>query len=593
MNSIVRTFKASVILIITTLSLVASMLILRMGPAHAAFPGVNGTIAFESHRDGNVEIYVMNADGSGQTNLTNNPATDDDPAFSPDGTRIAFVSLRNGNREIYLMNADGSNPINLTNNPADDIQPAFSPDGLQLAFASNRHGNREIYVLNIDGTNLMRITNNPAIDRAPAFSPDGTRIAFRSDRDGNDEIYLMNADGSNQTNLTNHPAFDFAPVFSPDGLKIAFTSTRDGNDEVYLMNTDGSGQTNITNSKLGDNYPAFSPDGMKIVYRSARDGNREIYVMNVDGTNQTRLTNELAEDLDPDWGASAAPLTGMPPTDVPTATPADPPVGTPTSPPTRTRTDTPPPTQSSVPTATSTALLASTPTNTPTPALSPTYTFTPTASPTVVADLIFADGFEFGNLSAWSSSTTDAGDLSAHAVAAQTGAYGLLATIDDNNAIYVTDDSPNAEKRYRARFYFDPNSIVMQNNDTHYLFYGYSGTSTVVLRAQLRLSNGSYQLRAALRNDASSWASSPWFSISDASHYFELDWRAATTSGANNGSLTLWFDGTQMADLTGIDNDTRRIDRVRLGAVAGIDSGTRGAYYFDQFASNRQIYIGP
>ena len=154
--------------------------------------------------------------------------------------------------------------------------------------------------------------------------------------------------------------------------------------------------------------------------------------------------------------------------------------------------------------------------------------------------------------------------------------------IDDNNAIYVTDDTPNAETRYRARYYFDPNAITMINNDAHYILYGYTGTSTVVLRIEFRFKGG-YQIRAALRNDSNSWRSSNWFTINDAVHFIEIDWRAATSSGANNGSLTFWIDGVQRANLTGVDNDARRIDRVQLGALAGVDSGTRGTYYFDAF----------
>jgi len=223
----------------------------------------------------------------------------------------------------------------------------------------------------------------------------------------------------------------------------------------------------------------------------------------------------------------------------------------------------------------------------------PTPTSTPTSGPTAIADLIFADGFESGDLSAWSSSTTDAGDLSVSSGAALIGSYGLQTIVDDNKSIYVTDDSPNAETRYRAGFHFDPNSITMANNNSHYLFYGYRGTSTVTVRIQFRRSSGAYQLRAALRDDGSSWTNTSWFTISDAPHYIEVDWRAATGSGANNGGLTLWIDGTQHANLTGVDNDMRRIERVRLGAVAGIDSGSRGAYYFDAFESRRQTPIGP
>lgn len=207
---------------------------------------------------------------------------------------------------------------------------------------------------------------------------------------------------------------------------------------------------------------------------------------------------------------------------------------------------------------------------------------------------MFSDGFESGNLSAWSASVIDGGDLNANVSAALRGNYGLQAVIDDNNAIYVTDDSPNAETRYRARFYFDPNSITMASNDAHYIFYGYTSPSTLVLRIEFRSSKGNYQLRAALRNDSNSWTSSNWFAISDTSHYVEIDWRASTASGANNGGLTLWIDGgNPRASLSGVDNDTRRIDRIQLGAVAAIDSGTRGSYFFDAFESHRQSYIGP
>jgi hypothetical protein len=170
---------------------------------------------------------------------------------------------------------------------------------------------------------------------------------------------------------------------------------------------------------------------------------------------------------------------------------------------------------------------------------------------------------------------------------------GLQALIDDNNAIHVTDDHPTAEPRYRARFYFDPNSIAMVAGDTHNIFFGYSGTSTAVLRGAFRFSSGVYQIRFSLLNDSGTWQNTSWFTISDAAHPIELDWRAATGVGANNGALTLWIDGIQKANLTGVDNDTRRIDRVRLGAASGIDTGTRGTYYFDAFESRRQTFIGP
>jgi len=208
-------------------------------------------------------------------------------------------------------------------------------------------------------------------------------------------------------------------------------------------------------------------------------------------------------------------------------------------------------------------------------------------------DVIFADNFEAGNMTAWSSPVTDGGDLSVSSAAKLDGAFGLQALHDDTKSIYVTDDKPTAERRYRVRFYFDPNSIRMAANNAYYPFYGYSGSSTVVLRVELCRCSNAYQLRAALLNDATTWSSTAYFTISDAPHVIELDWQAATAAGANNGRLTFWIDNVQRVQLPNIDNDTRRIDQVQLGAVAGMDSGTLGTTYFDAFVSRRQSYIGP
>src|SRR5438034_1195405 len=112
----------------------------------------------------------MNADGSNPTNLTQSPAADEFPTWSPGGDKIAFKSDRDGNGEIYTMNVDGSRPTRLTNNPADEYYPAWSPTGSRIAFVSNRDGNYEIYVMSPDGLGQKRVTDNPAWDADPAWA---------------------------------------------------------------------------------------------------------------------------------------------------------------------------------------------------------------------------------------------------------------------------------------------------------------------------------------------------------------------------------------------------------------------------------------
>ena len=261
-------------------------------------------IAFYSTRDGNAEIYVMNADGTNPVRLTNDASLDNGPTWSPDGTKIAFTSLRDGNFEIYTMNADGTNQTRVTNNAATDSLPTWSPDGTKIAFYSNRDvgGNGEIYVMNADGTGQTRLTNNVAVDIFPSWSPDGAKIVFASERDGNSEIYLMNADGTSQTRRTNNAAIDYQPTWSPDGTKIAFDTNRDGNYEIYTMNADGTGQTRITNNTATDDVPSWSPDGTKIVFTSTRDGNLEIYSMSAFGGSETNLTKlSSVTDVQPAW----------------------------------------------------------------------------------------------------------------------------------------------------------------------------------------------------------------------------------------------------------------------------------------------------
>ena len=270
-------------------------------------PNLNGLMVFETDRDGNAEVYVLNAFDQAITRITNNTVTDEQPALAPDAFQIAYVSSETGNREIYLTGIDRRTPTNLTNNAADDFEPAWSPSGEWIAFTSNRDGNAEIYLMKRDGSELHNLTQNPADDFAATWlsvaNSFGTEewILFTSTRDGNREVYKVKPDGSGLTNLTNHAADDYAPAGYAAGDLIAFVSTRDGNAEIYTMDADGGALQNISNSAAQDFDPAFKPDGEWIAFVSDRDGNEEVYVMRRDGSGIYNMTRNSAADRSPDW----------------------------------------------------------------------------------------------------------------------------------------------------------------------------------------------------------------------------------------------------------------------------------------------------
>ena len=195
----------------------------------------------------------------------------------------------------------------------------------------------------------------------------------------------------------------------------------------------------------------------------------------------------------------------------------------------------------------------------------------------------------------WSSTNLDGGHLSVTAGAKLAGNYGLQAYVNDNTSLYVTDKRPSGETQYRVRYYFDPNGITMADGNAYYLFYGMQGTSspTAIFRLEVRRSLGDYQLRLSAVDDATAWTNTAWYTFADQLHYFELNWQAATTTGANNGVISLWIDGTQKESISTLDNDTRWVDQIQWGGVSGIDTGTRGTEYLDVFESHRTGYIGP
>lgn len=153
-------------------------------------------------------IYVIDADGTNETKLTD---FGDYPVWSPDGTRIAFTGSQNGNTDIYVMNADGSGQMRLTTHPAIDYGIAWSPDSTKIAFQSNQDGDYDIFVMNADGTNQRQLTHNQINEYGPDWSPDGSKLAFWR-RSGEFEVFVMNADGTNEVKLAEGVRPKWQPV---------------------------------------------------------------------------------------------------------------------------------------------------------------------------------------------------------------------------------------------------------------------------------------------------------------------------------------------------------------------------------------------
>ena len=303
-------------------------------------------IAFTSDRDGNSEIYVINPDGSNVTNLSNNPAADIGPKWSPDGRFLAFDSFGG----IVIANLKGeivgkfAPEANLANGPS------WSPDGKYIAFHSTIDGNFEIYTMSHTGNNINRLTNDPFHDDScPEWSPNGELITFASHEllDAGFDLHIMRSDGTDVSDSLGTwggtaaicPLIDWSPDgkylaiisrsltiyareqssynqisaecaigypnWSPDGTRIVFAGDECTNNldrsEIYIINSDGTNLVSLTSNSYGDHRPIWSPNGEKIAFVSLRDGNSEIYVMNADGSEQTNLTQNQAADDWPEW----------------------------------------------------------------------------------------------------------------------------------------------------------------------------------------------------------------------------------------------------------------------------------------------------
>ncbi len=261
-----------------------------------------GRILFTAKRLNNVDIYVMNGDGTAQTRLTSSPGPDMQPSWSPDCARIAFTSSRTGADQVFVMNANGTGVTQLTSS-GDNYQATWSPDGGRIAFVSSRTGHEKIWVMNANGTGATMISDTSgANDTHPDWSPNGVRIAFTSSRTGGSQVWVMNADGTNPLRVTKQMKACVDAAWSPDGTRLAVISNANGARQLWTVSPTGTGAVQLSNDGKADSQPTWSPNGSRIAFSTIISGHNQIWVVNANGTNLGEpVQQRTSRDTLPNW----------------------------------------------------------------------------------------------------------------------------------------------------------------------------------------------------------------------------------------------------------------------------------------------------
>lgn len=271
-------------------------------------------VAFSSDRDGNLELYTMEDDGGVQTRLTDDPAADRFPAWSPDGQRIAWTR----GSDLWVMAADGTSPVNLSEGIADTLsKPAWSKDGSQLVFVRRTGGHDEIWRMNADGGGIAAVVTFAAAG-ANSYDPtvNASDVVFYSQAG---DLYRVNLSGTGRTPVLTGATVDEVPDLGNGGKRMAFSRSNNGATpyDVFTSRLDGTDRHNLTATSAGgagvnDLHASFSPDDLRLVFVSFVGGDAEIWRIGADGLGAGALTSNTAGDMDPDWRTMSPPTPAYP-----------------------------------------------------------------------------------------------------------------------------------------------------------------------------------------------------------------------------------------------------------------------------------------
>jgi TolB protein len=283
----------------------ANEIIFRLGGGIAGI--FESKIVFISQRTGNKEVWMMDWDGGGQTQLTKLGSIALSPRISPDNSRVAFTTYSRGGVDIGMYSLELGRMVSFPRFGGTNVSPAWSADGTKLAFSSSMRGDPEIFIADASGASPKRITANTGSDVSPVFNPKtGAQIAFISSRSTKlPQLYMMDIDGTNVTRLTD-TGYAVSPSWSPNGQFLAFAWRRNygpgapGGQDIYVMDLATKRWIQLTHEMGVCDFPSWSPDGRHIVFESTKRGGSQIWTMLADGSNQKQLTTS-GKNTQPNW----------------------------------------------------------------------------------------------------------------------------------------------------------------------------------------------------------------------------------------------------------------------------------------------------